>query len=94
MDISECIQTFLRHCMIVLGICCLQSWGADIAVAAVMPKTAGFKCEGVLHYYDEASGLEGEALKAKLHKIVAGHQSISYAQVAFKCFYAYVDCLF
>jgi hypothetical protein len=59
-----------------------------------MPKTAGFKCEGVLHYYDEASGLEGEALKAKLHKIVAGHQSISYAQVAFKCFYACADCLF
>lgn len=54
-------------------------WLNNFAMAQT--ETLGQECENVSLYYNQASELKGEELKQKLHKIVAGHQSLSYAQV-------------
>lgn len=62
-------------------------WSSSIALAQTEVVASG--CDNVTQYYSQASGLQGEKLKAKLHEIVAGHKRLTYAQVLhfllFKC---------
>nr|PNR30873.1 hypothetical protein PHYPA_027189 [Physcomitrium patens] len=54
-------------------------WSSSIALAQTEVVASG--CDNVTQYYSQASGLQGEKLKAKLHEIVAGHKRLTYAQV-------------
>ena len=55
------------------------------SLASVPPSigsaTASFPCQDVATYYKGTEGLRGEALKSRVHDIIAGHKSFSYAQV-------------
>jgi hypothetical protein len=53
-------------------------WATDIAAAQ---RVEASECGNVSQYYNQASGLKGEELKAKLHELVAGHKRLSYAEV-------------
>lgn len=53
-------------------------WATDIAAAQ---RVEASECDNVSQYYNQASGLKGEELKAKLHELVAEHKRLSYAEV-------------
>ncbi|KAL9372254.1 hypothetical protein Peur_034498 [Populus x canadensis] len=60
-------------------LCCLNL----VALAQDYPSlsTSSYGCEDVSSYYASVKGLEGKALKKKLHSVISKHQSLSYKEV-------------
>ncbi|KAI5568614.1 hypothetical protein BDE02_12G025800 [Populus trichocarpa] len=60
-------------------LCCLNL----VALAQDYPSlsTSSYECEDVSSYYASVKGLEGKALKKKLHSVISKHQSLSYKEV-------------